>query len=368
MSESEEELDGGTVGEAVQQAVKQEEEEEEEEELDGGVIGPPRPEEAEEEEELDGGVLAEADLYEESDPCYATATAQPLWAPPGKQGGQVVCVKRAAGEGARVSEGKRFRAEETEARLAAPKAAREPDALPPPRMRFVSGKTAAAEAEESFGSSFGAAGLQGGPEGGWDGEHRGGGLGSGGGGGWDEEEMDRGSVGLGGGGGGGGGGWDEEEMDRERGGGGGTMAERMMAKMGYVPGGGLGKHGEGRAEAIVDRGNVGALGLGYAVKGLTDVAATMPEPLSEEEQVEMPAPKWIEAASPALPVPEAEELAGWAEEGARVESIEDETGFVDPEVRGRGRVRVRVRVRVDPRCRARCAPEPEPEPEPDPEP
>ena len=62
MSESEEELDGGTVGEAVQQpAVKQEEEEEEEEELDGGVIGPPRPEE-EEEEELDGGVLAEADL------------------------------------------------------------------------------------------------------------------------------------------------------------------------------------------------------------------------------------------------------------------------------------------------------------------
>ena len=117
-------------------------------------------------------------------------------------------------------------------------------------MRFVSGKTAAAEAEESFGSSFGAAGLQGGPEGGWDGEHRGGGLGSGGGGGWDEEEMDR-------------------ERGGGGGGGGGTMAERMMAKMGYVPGGGLGKHGEGRAEAIVDRGNVGALGLGYAVKGLT---------------------------------------------------------------------------------------------------
>ena len=90
MSESEEELDGGTVGEAVQQpAMKQQQEEEEEEELDGGVIGPPRPEE-EEEEELDGGVLAEADLYEESDPCYATATAQPSWAPPGKQGGQVV--------------------------------------------------------------------------------------------------------------------------------------------------------------------------------------------------------------------------------------------------------------------------------------
>ena len=163
MSESEEELDGGTVGEAVQQPAAKQEEEEEEEELDGGVIGPPRPEE-EEEEELDGGVLAEADLYEESDPCYATATAQPLWAPPGKQGGQVVCVKRAAGEGARVSEGKRFRAEETEARLAAPKAAREPDALPPPRMHFVSGKTAAAEAEESFGSSFGSYTAKGGLE------------------------------------------------------------------------------------------------------------------------------------------------------------------------------------------------------------
>ena len=51
----------------------------------------------------------------------------------------------------------------------------------------------------------------------------------------------------------------------------------------------LHRRGEGRAEAIVDRGNVGALGLGYAVKGLTDVASTMPEPLSEEEQVEKPA-------------------------------------------------------------------------------
>ena len=42
---------------------------------------------------------------------------------------------------------------------AAPKAAprREPDALPPPQMRFVSGKTAAAEAAESFGSTFVAA-------------------------------------------------------------------------------------------------------------------------------------------------------------------------------------------------------------------
>ena len=346
MSDSEEELDGGTLpAAAVQQpAVKQEEEEEEE--LDGGVIGPP-PEE--EEEELDGGVLAEADLYEESDPCYAAATAQPSWAPPGKQGGQVVCVKRGAGEGARVSEGKRFRAEEAEARLAAPKAApkQELDALPPPQMRFVSGNSAAAEAEASFGSTFGSAGLQGGPEGRGDAENRGGGLGSGGGGlgsggggggGWDEEEMDSGGVGLGGGGGGGGGGdggWDEEEMDRGKdsgGGGGGTMAERMMAKMGYVAGGGLGKHGEGRAEAILDRGNVGALGLGYAVKGLTDTASTMPEPLSAEEEIEMPAPDWIELSAPALPVPEAEELAGWAEEGGRVESIDDETGFVDGEI------------------------------------
>ena len=105
-----------------------------------------------------------------------------------------------------------------------------------------------------------------------------------------------------------------------------------MAKMGYVAGGGLGKHGEGRAEAILDRGNVGALGLGYAVKGLTDTASTMPEPLSAEEEIEMPTPDWIELSAPALPVPEAEELAGWAEEGNRVESIDDETGFVDGEV------------------------------------
>merc|ERR1719399_1476615 len=97
--------------------------------------------------------------------------------------------------------GKRFRNEEAELhRSVAPR--REPaPALPPPppppphgmpdgapRMRFVSGQTVEAEAHDSFGSSFGAAGLGSGidPES-YSGSR--GGLGSGGGGGgWDDED------------------------------------------------------------------------------------------------------------------------------------------------------------------------------------
>ena len=123
MSESEEELDGGTVGEAMQQPAVKQEEEEEEEEFDGGVIdhrGRRR-----RRGEPDGGVLAEADLYEER--TLLRHSHSPTLGAAGKQGASGLR-RRAAGEGARVSEGKRFRAEETEARPAAPKAAREPDA------------------------------------------------------------------------------------------------------------------------------------------------------------------------------------------------------------------------------------------------
>ena len=91
MSDEEEELDGGTVAELPPAA------EDEEEELDGGQLGPSQ---EEEEEELDGGELGEPvdDLFTDQDPFYAAATAQPPWEPPGKQGGQVVCAKRSAGE------------------------------------------------------------------------------------------------------------------------------------------------------------------------------------------------------------------------------------------------------------------------------
>ena len=53
-----------------------------------------------------------------------------------------------------------------------------------------------------------------------------------------------------------------------------------------------------------------------------------------------PAPDWIPpsvdgATGAPLPLPSAEELAGWVGEGARVESIDDETTFVEPGMHAR---------------------------------
>ena len=47
------------------------------------------------------------------------------------------------------------------------------------------------------------------------------------------------------------------------GGGGSSVAERMMASMGYKEGTGLGKDEQGRAKAVEDHGNMGTLGLGF---------------------------------------------------------------------------------------------------------
>ena len=227
-----------------------------EEELDGGTLDVPAPPPAaaaagdddEEEEELDGGVLEQPpegdDLFTEADPDYAAATVLPAWAPPGKQGGSVVCVKRSAEAEASASAGKRFRQEQAQQPPPPPPPPPQAPHMPdgPVRMSFVSGGNSATEAKEAFGSSFGGAGLGGGGGGGggggWDSPERNE-TGGGGGGGWDSPEPERGGLG-----GGGGGGWDSPEQEPGGGGGGGgTKAERMMAMMGFKKGQGLGKVG-----------------------------------------------------------------------------------------------------------------------------
>ena len=49
-----------------------------------------------------------------------------------------------------------------------------------------------------------------------------------------------------------------------------SMAQRLMSKMGYVEGGGLGRAGQGRVEPVGISTQRGRRGLGHIVRGLED--------------------------------------------------------------------------------------------------
>ena len=99
----------------------------------------------------------------------------------------------------------------------------------------------------------------------------------------------------------------------------------IMQRLGYVEGDGLGKHGQGLAQAVEPQDHVGTLGLGYNVPGLTDV------PRQEAPAVDaldpLPAPQWLDA--PDTAPPDVATLRQWVLEAPRKESISDEKEFVD---------------------------------------
>lgn len=109
-----------------------------------------------------------------------------------------------------------------------------------------------------------------------------------------------------------------------------SVAQKMMERMGYKEGGGLGKHQQGMASALETSKQKGRRGLGFTLSDVTIDDAykwsmEKEEPfVSIEEQV-----SWIESDKPPLID---SELKDKNVQGPAKLSIEDETNFADPEI------------------------------------
>ncbi|XP_067837158.1 cap-specific mRNA (nucleoside-2'-O-)-methyltransferase 1-like [Heptranchias perlo] len=104
-----------------------------------------------------------------------------------------------------------------------------------------------------------------------------------------------------------------------------SVSQKLMAKMGYREGEGLGKFGQGRKEIVETSLQRGRRGLGLKLKGFD---GDLDEDWQDEsepgayERVE-----WFPECS--LEVPHAAELREWMVIGQRKMEIEDETEFCD---------------------------------------
>jgi len=108
-----------------------------------------------------------------------------------------------------------------------------------------------------------------------------------------------------------------------------SVAQNMMAKMGYKAGKGLGKNETGRVNIIEASKQRGLRGLGLKVKGLeSDTNATW----TEDEQVMIrQEPDWI-PNSKVSEIPHLDELNTWVAMAERKETIEDESSFIEADI------------------------------------
>uniref|UniRef100_A0A8C4Q8P6 Cap-specific mRNA (nucleoside-2'-O-)-methyltransferase 1 n=1 Tax=Eptatretus burgeri TaxID=7764 RepID=A0A8C4Q8P6_EPTBU len=104
------------------------------------------------------------------------------------------------------------------------------------------------------------------------------------------------------------------------------VAQKLMAKMGFREGEGLGKNKQGRQEIVEPSDHRGRRGLGLKLRAFQ---AKMDIDWKTEQSDQDNPVEWFPKCMDDLPT--AEELNGWDAEGERKENIDDETEFCDEE-------------------------------------
>jgi len=109
-----------------------------------------------------------------------------------------------------------------------------------------------------------------------------------------------------------------------------STAQRMMAKMGYKEGKGLGKYETGRVDIIEASKQRGLRGLGLSLRGLeSDPNAKWDE--ADEVMIKQD-PDWIPVSGMCAVIPSLEDLNSWVSMAERKEVIDDEDSFIEHDI------------------------------------